>query len=147
MTREAQCPCEVSQNLTEACEMARVAFEDAIAALDIVAEDSYKDPTLFRQCGVSDLSLVLMIAPQVEHESVLRGCVKCFSLTFYQLCSCTLAHVVRTPAHAVTLALAEVLSKRVSHGIESQHSFRLVIVFRVVSRVILVARLLCHHSP
>ena len=67
---------EVPQNLSVACEMARVAFEVATAELDNVAEDSYKDPTLFRQCSVNDLSLVQMIAPRVEHESVLR-CVRC----------------------------------------------------------------------
>merc|ERR1712060_570286 len=34
---------EVLQNPDEACKMARTAFEDAIAELDNVAEDSYKD--------------------------------------------------------------------------------------------------------
>merc|ERR1712224_592801 len=33
----------------EACKMARTAFEDAIAELDNVAEDSYKDSTLIMQ--------------------------------------------------------------------------------------------------
>merc|ERR1711988_1217351 len=37
---------EVLQNPDEACKMARTAFEDAIAELDNVAEDSYKDSTL-----------------------------------------------------------------------------------------------------
>merc|ERR1712232_633524 len=37
---------EVLQNPEEACKMARTAFEDAIAELDNVAEDSYKDSTL-----------------------------------------------------------------------------------------------------
>ena len=69
--------------------MRRVAFEDATAELDNVAENSYNDPTMFRQ----DLSLVQMIAPKVE-----QACVQCVSLTFYQHCSCTRAHVVRTLA-------------------------------------------------
>merc|ERR1712228_240354 len=37
---------EVLNNPDEACKMARTAFEDAIAELDNVAEDSYKDSTL-----------------------------------------------------------------------------------------------------
>merc|ERR1711981_477208 len=40
---------EVLQNPDEACKMARTAFEDAIAELDNVAEDSYKDSTLIMQ--------------------------------------------------------------------------------------------------
>ena len=87
-----------------------------MAELDDVAEDSRKDPTMFRQCGVSDLSLVQMIAPKVKHGSVLRVYVKCVSLTLYQHCSCTLAHVVRTPVDSVTSSLAQI------HGVESQHS-------------------------
>ena len=93
--------------------MARVAFVDAIAELDNVAEDSDKDPILLRQCSVSDLSLVQMIAPEVEHESVLRVCVECVSLTF---------SLSTVPAHRHMLfalllvlsqsALAQVFSKR-----------------------------------
>merc|ERR1712190_635239 len=40
---------EVLQCPEEACKMARTAFEDAIAELDNVAEDSYKDSTLIMQ--------------------------------------------------------------------------------------------------
>jgi len=40
---------EVLQNPEEACKMARTAFEDAIAELDNVAEDSYKDSTIIMQ--------------------------------------------------------------------------------------------------
>merc|ERR1712008_27466 len=40
---------EVLQNPDEACKMARTAFEDAIAELDNVSEDSYKDSTLIMQ--------------------------------------------------------------------------------------------------
>merc|ERR1712094_159496 len=40
---------EVLQKPDEACAMARTAFEDAIAELDNVAEDSYKDSTLIMQ--------------------------------------------------------------------------------------------------
>ena len=52
--------------------------------------------------------------------------VKCVSLTFCGHCSCTPAHVVRTPADVVTSALAQVFSKRVIHSIESPHSFNLL---------------------
>ena len=62
----------------------------------------------------------------MEHESALRGCVDCVSLNVCQHCSCTSVHILRTPANAVTSALAQVFSKIVIHGIESQHSFNLV---------------------
>ena len=87
--------------------------QDAIAELDNVAEDSYKDPTVFIQCSVSDLSFVQVIAPKVEHDSILRVCVTSVSLTFYPNCKCTPAHVGRTPAHAVTSTVAQVSGKRV----------------------------------
>jgi len=41
----------------KACEMARTAFEDAIAELDNVAEDSYKDSTLIMQLLRDNLTL------------------------------------------------------------------------------------------
>ena len=80
MTREAPCPSAwCTRTRVRRAKMARVAFEDAIAVLDNVAEVSYKDPTMFRQYSVSDLSLVQMMAPKVEHESVLRGVQHCSS--------------------------------------------------------------------
>merc|ERR1712099_231487 len=48
---------EVLQEPDEACKMARTAFEDAIAELDNVAEDSYKDSTLIMQLLRDDLTL------------------------------------------------------------------------------------------
>jgi len=48
---------EVLSNPDEACKMARTAFEDAIAELDNVAEDSYKDSTLILQLLRDNLSL------------------------------------------------------------------------------------------
>mmetsp|Transcript_40215 Transcript_40215/g.94598 ORF Transcript_40215/g.94598 Transcript_40215/m.94598 type:complete len:241 (-) Transcript_40215:256-978(-) len=48
---------EVLQNPEEACKMARTAFEDAIAELDSVAEDSYKDSTLIMQLLRDNLTL------------------------------------------------------------------------------------------
>jgi len=48
---------EVLQNQEEACKMARVAFEDAIAELDNVTEDSYKDSTLIMQLLRDNLTL------------------------------------------------------------------------------------------
>jgi len=41
----------------EACTMARVAFADAIAELDNVSEDSYKDSTLIMQLLRDNLTL------------------------------------------------------------------------------------------
>ena len=54
-----------------------------------------------------------------------EGCVNCISLSFCQHCSSTPAQIVRTPSSAVTSAWAQVFSKRVIHGIESQHSVQL----------------------
>merc|ERR1712122_40610 len=48
---------EVLQNPDEACKMARTAFGDAIAELDNVAEDSYKDSTLIMQLLRDNLTL------------------------------------------------------------------------------------------
>merc|ERR1712151_717175 len=43
------CQYEVFQNPDEACKIARTAFEDAIAELDNIEGDSYKDSTLIMQ--------------------------------------------------------------------------------------------------
>merc|ERR1711979_36264 len=48
---------EVLSNPDEACKVARTAFEDAIAELDNVAEDSYKDSTLIMQLLRDNLTL------------------------------------------------------------------------------------------
>merc|ERR1712113_166644 len=48
---------EVLGQPEEACKMARTAFEDAIAELDNVAEDSYKDSTLIMQLLRDNLTL------------------------------------------------------------------------------------------
>merc|ERR1712050_643050 len=48
---------EVLNKPEEACKMARQAFEDAIAELDNVGEDSYKDSTLIMQLLRDNLTL------------------------------------------------------------------------------------------
>merc|ERR1712156_776903 len=48
---------EVLSNPEEACKMASTAFEDAIAELDNVSEDSYKDSTLIMQLLRDNLTL------------------------------------------------------------------------------------------
>merc|ERR1712226_321669 len=48
---------EVLENPDEACKLARTAFEDAIAELDNVAEESYKDSTLIMQLLRDNLTL------------------------------------------------------------------------------------------
>merc|ERR1712072_1308820 len=48
---------EVLNNPDEACKMARTAFEDAIAELDNVSEDSYKYSTLIMQLLRDNLTL------------------------------------------------------------------------------------------
>merc|ERR1712226_1811602 len=57
---------EVLQNPDEACKMARTAFEDAIAELDNVAEDSYKDSTLIMQLLRDNLTLWTSDQEEVE---------------------------------------------------------------------------------
>merc|ERR1712039_234504 len=48
---------EVLQKADEACRMARKAFEDCIAELDNVPEDSYKDSTVIMQLIKDNLTL------------------------------------------------------------------------------------------
>merc|ERR1711976_484176 len=48
---------EVLSKPDDACKMARTAFEDAIAELDNVQEDSYKDSTLIMQLLRDNLTL------------------------------------------------------------------------------------------
>ena len=60
---------EVLSNPDEACEMARTAFEDAIAELDNVAEDSYKDCTLIMQLLRDNLTLWTSDQRERERES------------------------------------------------------------------------------
>merc|ERR1712217_830167 len=48
---------EVLNKPEDACKMARTAFEDAIAELDNVAEESYKDSTLIMQLLRDNLTL------------------------------------------------------------------------------------------
>merc|ERR1719330_2207711 len=58
---------EVLSNPEEACKMARTAFEDAIAELDNVSEDSYKESTLVMQ-NLRD-SLTLMHAEEDDDSA------------------------------------------------------------------------------
>ena len=57
---------------------------------------------------------------------VCREFVDLVSLNVCQHCSCTSVHILCIPANVVTSALAQVFSRTVIHGIESQHSFNLV---------------------
>ena len=59
---------EVLNDPDEACKMARTAFEDAIAELDNVAEDSYKDSTLIMQLlrDEPDPSGLLTRRPEID---------------------------------------------------------------------------------
>merc|ERR1711977_415579 len=71
---------EVLNNPDEACKMARTAFEDAIAELDNVTEDSYKDSTLIMQLLRDNLTLWTSDQDgdgqqwaRVEHSNAERG--------------------------------------------------------------------------
>ena len=48
---------EVQSNQTEACNLAKQAFDDAIAELDTLDEESYKDSTLIMQLLRDNLTL------------------------------------------------------------------------------------------
>ena len=48
---------EVQGSSTEACELAKKAFDDAIAELDTLDEESYKDSTLIMQLLRDNLTL------------------------------------------------------------------------------------------
>ena len=48
---------EIKQNATKACKMARDAFDEAIAELDNVDDDFYKDATLIMQLLRDNLTL------------------------------------------------------------------------------------------
>jgi len=48
---------EIRDNQTKACELAKKAFDDAIAELDTLSEDSYKDSTLIMQLLRDNLTL------------------------------------------------------------------------------------------
>jgi len=64
---------EIMNNPEEACRMARQAFEDAIAELDNVSEDSYKDSTLIMQLLRDNLTLWTSDMGQVEGEGAQGG--------------------------------------------------------------------------
>merc|ERR1712222_264119 len=70
-------PYEVLANPEEACKMARSAFEDAIAELDNVAEDSYKDSTLIMQLLRDNLTLWTSDQEQGEPQAGGRRCEWC----------------------------------------------------------------------
>merc|ERR1712137_211717 len=70
---------ELLQNPDEACKMARTAFEDAIAELDNVAEDSYKDSTLIMQLLRDNLTLWTSDQEGGEQKTTFKvGCERKF---------------------------------------------------------------------
>eukprot|EP00056_Hartaetosiga_gracilis_P016136 m.4038 g.4038 ORF g.4038 m.4038 type:complete len:119 (+) comp3789_c0_seq1:1-357(+) len=48
---------EIAEDIQRACELAKKAFDDAIAELDMLKEDSYKDSTLIMQLLRDNLTL------------------------------------------------------------------------------------------
>ena len=55
---------EIMNNPGEACKLAKTAFDEAIADLDTLSEDSYKDSTLIMQLLRDNLTLWTADAPQ-----------------------------------------------------------------------------------
>ena len=64
---------EILDNPDEACKLAKKAFDDAIAELDTLKEESYKDSTLIMQLLRDNLTLWTSDIPDDEGKS-------CFSL-------------------------------------------------------------------
>ena len=92
--------------------------ERAAQVIGIVVDVPFDEqlPSKFLKCNRStevdvwsDLSLMRRSAPEVEHESALRGCVDLVSLNVCQHCSCTSVHILCTPANVVTSALGSSL--------------------------------------
>ena len=87
----------------------------------------------FKFCSTCSFKLLFYIFFHVcfvelidSFKSHMLTCMSFSSLNVCQHCSCTSVHILCTPANVVTSALAQVFSKTVIHGIESQHSFNLV---------------------
>ena len=59
---------EIAGNPQDACELARKAFDDAIAELDSASEDTYKDSTLILQLLRDNLSLWTAENDQEEQD-------------------------------------------------------------------------------
>lgn len=57
---------EIQNNPTEACTLARQAFDDALAEIDSLSEESYKDSTLIMQLLKDNLTLWM---PTLEHST------------------------------------------------------------------------------
>ena len=60
---------EVLNNPEAACKMARTTFEDVIAELDNVSEESYKDSAMIMQLHWDNLTLWTSDAEHVDYES------------------------------------------------------------------------------
>lgn len=63
---------EIMSNPSKACEMAKQAFDDAIAELDTLSEDSYKDSTLIMQLLRDNLTL-WTADPQADDDDAGEG--------------------------------------------------------------------------
>ena len=60
---------EISSDHKKACELAKTAFDEAIAQLDTLNEDSYKDSTLIMQLLRDNLTLWTTDEKQEEEEA------------------------------------------------------------------------------
>merc|ERR1711964_646945 len=72
---------EILNSPDRACHLAKQAFDDAIAELDTLSEESYKDSTLIMQLLRDNLTL--WTSYRVEGRG---GCLKCWMACSYPIC-------------------------------------------------------------
>ena len=94
---------EIMNNPEEACKLAKAAFDDAIAELDTLSEDSYKDSTLIMQLLRDNLTLwttdlqqgewgvATVQQGEWETEHSIPLAKQCLSNKYYFICDYTIS--------------------------------------------------------
>ena len=93
---------EIMNDPSKACELAKKAFDDAIAELDSLKEDSYKDSTLIMQLLRDNLTVS---GPVLHFHSFSSFRLPPFSFLFYILLFIPLSSLIMTPPslHPISL--------------------------------------------
>lgn len=85
---------EILSSSEEACQLAKQAFDDAIAELDALNEDSYKDSTLIMQLLRDNLTLWTRYVPSIFSFSCVPYSPSYIPLQYLTLCSLALISCV-----------------------------------------------------